>query len=81
MLHGGAVWEVEPSAEENEEVERPVVKAKPWPPPKAVPAPKASSSRSLGALPKVGSVPTGRRFLPTCTFSHGLTHDFVVPHF
>ena len=50
---GGEIWEVESSAEENEEVERPVVKAKS----KAVSS--ADSSR-LGALPKASPVPKAR---------------------
>ena len=56
---GGTVWEVESSAEENEVVERPVVKAKSVPSPKVSSVPKAasSSSRDLGALPKGGPVP------------------------
>ena len=50
---GGTVWEVESSAEENEVVERPVVKAKSVPSPKVSSVPKAasSSSRDLGASP------------------------------
>ena len=62
---GGTVWEVESSAEEDEVVERPVVKAKSVPSPKVAPVSKAasSSSRDLGALPKGGPVPkaTGPR--------------------
>ena len=54
---GGIAWEVESSAEENEEVERPVVKGKPAPPPKVASVPKAVTSRDLGALPKGGPVP------------------------
>ena len=53
---GGTVWEVESSAEENEEAERPVVKAKSVPSPKVASVPKAAS-RDLGALPKGGPVP------------------------
>ena len=63
---GGTVWEVESSAEEDEVVERPVVKAKSVPSPKVAPVSKAassSSSRDLSALPKGGPVPkaTGPR--------------------
>ena len=57
VFTGGTVWEVESSAEENEVVERPVVKAKSVPSPKVTSVPKAASSRDLGALPKSGPVP------------------------
>ena len=58
VFTGGTVWEVESSAEENEVVERPVVKAKSLPSPKVTSVSKAASSRDLGALPKGGPVPT-----------------------